>query len=46
MSYEIRRKPEMTKANTYNDKKLLSCVIIYLLFNFAYKKNFKIQKKN
>ena len=27
MSNEIRRKPEMTKANPYNDIKLLFCVL-------------------
>ena len=32
MSNEIRRKPTMTKANPYNDIKLLFCVIISLLF--------------
>ena len=32
MSNEIRRKPEMTKANSYNDIQLLFCVIISLLF--------------
>ena len=30
MSNEIHRKPEMTKANPYNDIKLLFCVIIPL----------------
>ena len=42
MSNEIRRKPKMTKANPYNDIKLLFCVIISLLFIFVYK---KIKKK-
>ena len=37
MSNEIRRKPEMTKANSYNDMKLLFCVIITLLFIFVKK---------
>ena len=32
MSNEIRGKPEMTKANSYNDIKLLFYVIISLLF--------------
>ena len=41
MSNEIRRKPEMTKANPYNDIKLLFRVIITLLFIFVYKNNFK-----
>ena len=39
MSNEIRRKPKMTKANPYNDIKLLFGVIISLLFIFIYKKN-------
>ena len=43
MSNEIRRKPEMTKPNPYNDIKLLFCGIISLLFNFVYKKYFNKQ---
>ena len=49
MSNAIRRKPKMTKANPYNDIKLLFCVIICLLFIFVYKIYFKKQiyeKKN
>ena len=38
----------MTKANPYNDIKLLFCVIITLLCIFGYKKNVKTKfnKKN
>ena len=44
MSNEIRRKPEMTNANLYNDIKVLFCVIISLLFiKRFYKTN---EKKN
>ena len=49
MSNEIRRKPEMTNANPYNDIKLLFCLIISLFFIFVYKKNLKknkLKKKN
>ena len=43
MSNEIRRMPEMTKANPYNDIKLLFCVIISLSLIFVYKKYFNKQ---
>ena len=37
MSNEIRRKPEMTKANPYNDIKLSFGVIISLLKKYKFK---------
>ena len=43
MSNEIRPKPEMIKANPYNDIQLLFCVIISLSFIFVYKKYFEKQ---
>ena len=45
MPNEIRRKPEMTNANPYNDKKFLFCVISPLLFIKNILKN-KFKKKN
>ena len=45
MSNEIRPKTEMTKANPYNDIKLLFCVIISVLFNFVKKNVIKQIKK-
>ena len=40
--YEIRRKPEITKANPYNDiNRYFVSLFLFCFFFFVYKKNLK-----